>query len=249
MWSIFLLPLGHLQQALAMGESKEERYVREVCFEKFGAVLRKIPESTVSGVKTADFELLDGEQRIAVIEIKQTEWTPRTAEFGWVDEEVNIPEAYGPRDPSLTVKTRADKGPKRVGKLIASAWKQLEAYDAPKILVFVNDDPHLDIVDLEEAWNGFLDYGTEETGYLRNVVSKKIARGHIKDTKGRIDLYVWFDRHYGKGTHVSFAAGGEEVRTEGPTFSCVSIVGYELARRYFGCPELEIPEHLMLSSR
>ena len=225
-------------------ETAEEVYVREFCFQKFGVVLRKIPESTVSGVKTADFELLDGEQRVAVVEVKQTELTPRNAEFGWVDEEVKIPEAYGPRDPSLTVKTRPDRGPKRVGKLIAEAWKQLANYDSPRVLVIVNDEPQLDVNDLSEAWNGFLVYGTEETGYLRNVVSKKIARGHIKDSKGKIDLYIWFDRHYGKGTHIAFAAGGTEVRTEGPLFSCVSLVGYDLARRYFGCPEMEIPDDL-----
>lgn len=100
------------------------------------------------------------------------------------------------------------------------------------------------MVDLVEAWNGFLDYGTERTGYLRNVASYKIAQGQLKDTKGKIDLYVWFDRHYGKGTHITFAAGGSEVRTEGPKFSCVSLVGYHLARRYFGCPEIEIPDDL-----
>jgi hypothetical protein len=231
-----------------MGESDVERYVREICFEKFGALLRKIPESTEPGVKTADFDLIEREQRIAVIEVKRTAWMPRTAEFGWADEQVNIPEAYGARDPSLTIKTRKDTGPKRVGKLIASAWKQLEGYDAPKILVFVNDEHQLDIVDLVEAWNGFLDYGTETTGYLRNVASNKIVQGHIKDTKGKIDLYVWFDRHYGKGTHIAFATGRSEVRTEGPKFSCVSLVGYDLARRYFGCPEIEIPYDLKSAS-
>jgi prepilin-type processing-associated H-X9-DG protein len=123
-------------------------------------------------------------------------------------------------------------------------WKQLEGYDSPKILVFVNDEHNLDIVDLVEAWNGFLYYGTEATGYIRNTASRKIAQGHIGQTKGKIDLYVWFDRHYGKGTHLGFADGRVEVRTEGPDFSCVSLEGYHLARRYFGCPEVEIPDHL-----
>ena len=227
-----------------MVESAEEIYVREQCFLKFGTVLRKIPESTVSGVQTADFELLDGEQRVAVIEVKQMALTPRTDEFGWTDVKVDIPEVYGPRGPSLTMKTRVDKGPKKIGERIAEAWKQLKGYDSPKILAFVNDERQLDIDDLIEAWNGFLEYGTEETGYMTNVASWKIAKGHIKDIKGKIDLYVWFDRHFGKGTLVSFAAGGSEVRTEGPKFSCVSLVGYDLARRYFGCPEMEIPEEL-----
>jgi len=226
-----------------MVESAEEIYVREQCFLKFGTVLRKIPESTVSGVQTADFELLDGEQRVAVIEVKQFALTPRTAAHGWV-EASDIPEMYGPRDDRFKMHTRDDFGPTKIGRTIDAAWRQLRLYESPKILVFVNDEHAFDVVDLQEAWNGFLDYGTAETGYLRNVASKKIARGRIRDAKGKIDLYVWFDRHYGKGRYVGFHDGQEEFRTEGPLFRCSTLVGYELARHYFGCQEMEIPEDL-----
>src|SRR5690606_35538848 len=108
--------------------------------------------------------------------------------------------------------------------LIHSAWKQLQSYpdQLPKILVLVNDETGADVGDLEEAFQGFLDYGNEETGYVRNVVSARLANGRIRDEKAKIDLYVWFDRHYGTRSICLVLPAGEqprtEVRDEGPFF-------------------------------
>ena len=227
-----------------MSETNAEAYVRELIFKKFGTVLRKLPGSKEHGVKTPDFELLDGETCVAVLEVKQIEYVSRTEKNGWEDVDTDIPG----QSTSLIMKTRRDNGPERVGSDIHDAWKQLKGYNIPKILAFVNNEHGLDVVDLKEAWNGFLEYGTEETGYVVNVVSAKIANGRIKGEKGQIDLYIWFDRHYGEGTHVSsFQTSGvvHEVRTQGPYISLVTLAGYELARRYFGAPETEIPEDIL----
>lgn len=192
-------------------ELDEEAYVRRVLGERFGITLRKIPESKTAGEKTADFELLDGDERVAVVEVKTLEHSPRTQANGWKRQ-------YG------GWMRAKDNGPARVAGTIHTAWKQLATYDAPKVLVVANDDWHIDVIDLQEAIHGFLDYGTNATGYYRNAASMKIANGRIRDEKDRIDLYVWIDRW----------KGGEPIcRFTTPT-------GYDLARRFFGCPVVPI---------
>jgi hypothetical protein len=189
-----------------MREREEEEYLREMLAARFSVELRKLPEA---GVKTADFELLEQGQRMAALEVKLLERTPRTPENGW---HVVV------RD-GMTQSTRNDNAPARVGRVIHAAFKQLRQYEVPKILVFVNDESMLDVLDLDEAYNGFLNYGDEKTGYA-SWASKKIANGDIAEEKTLIDLYVWIDRQ----------------RALGPVFKFATAAGQELARRYFGCP-------------
>lgn len=202
--------------------------MREVLARKFRARLQKIPESRTD--RRADFELMDGDARAAVAEVKHLPYLARTPENGWV------PEAEGP------FLVRGDNATKRVGSFIHQAWKQLSLYEGPKILIFVNDESGIDVHDLEEAYQGVMRYGSKETGYLYNTVSAPIANGRIRETKGLIDLYIWLDRRYGEGTPVQvFPAGGvpsTEMRTEGPLFRCTTSVGRALAQRFFHCPEL-----------
>jgi len=208
-------------------ETPDERYVRELFARRFTVELRKIPETTEE--KTADFEMLDQGQRVAVVEVKTLERTPRTEANGWR------------KDPGGGM-TRKDNAPKRVGTWIDKAWKQLRQYAEPKVLVFVNDETGIDVHDLEEAYHGVMPYGTEELGYIYNSASASIANGRIKDVKGKIDLYVWLDRKYDGGRLAQVFPTGQpsytETRTEGPTFRCTTDEGYGLARN-FGCPELE----------
>jgi len=208
-------------------ELEEERYVRELFDGRFGVQLRKIPERP--NEQTADFEMLDLGRRVAIVEVKTLERAARTVANGW-------------RQETGGGFTRKDNATKRVGTLIYSAWKQLGRYAEPRVLVFVNDESGIDVHDLEEAYNGFMEYGTEELGYVYNTVSVPIANGRIKDIKGKIDLYIWLDRKYGAGKIVHVFPAGQpsytETRTEGPTFRCTTGAGYDLARRFFRCPEL-----------
>ncbi len=197
-------------------EREEERFVRETFYEHFGVQLQKIPESSSSGEKTADFELIFQAQRFGVIEVKKLIRTPRTPENGWtvIYRENGIREAR-----------RKDNSPQRVARLIQTAWKQLSSYPEPKILTIVNDESIADVDDLTEAFNGFLEYGNEDSGYHDNTASWKIANGYIKEIKWKIDLYIWIDR----------------IHNQPPVFRVVSDEGHRIARLCFGCSDLSTP--------
>jgi hypothetical protein len=199
-------------------EREEERFVRETLFKRFGAQLRKLPESKRPGEKAADFELLVGDTRGAVMEIKRLIRTPRTPENGWEVTE---------RDGRRRVTRRAN-APQRVTKLIQEAWRQLRLYAEPKILAFVNDEARADGGDLDEAFNGFMEYGNEEGVGYTNVSSRKLANGRIRDLKWNIDLYIWIDR----------------ARAAEPVFKVVTEEGHRIARLCFGCPDLGAPPNM-----
>jgi hypothetical protein len=194
-------------------EREEEIYVRKLLRDRYAACLRKIPRSEQEGVKTPDYELLVTNGRAAVLEVKRLVRTPRTPENGW---HVKV-SSTGIREA-----TRIDNAPQRVSKLIHEAFKQLNTVPDPKILVFVNDETQMDSLDLLEAFNGFLYYGNDSVGYYKNTVSAKVANGAIRDEKWRIDLYVWIDR----------------CRLVNPEFRVATDTGLELARRFFGCPDI-----------
>jgi hypothetical protein len=189
-----------------MVEREEERYVHQLLAKRFKLELRKLPEAAV---KTVDYELLDSGQRVAVVEVKRLDRTPRTPENGW---QVTV------RD-GITYSTRIDNAPARVGRVIHDAFKQLSQYEEAKILVFVNDELMMDVYDLDEAYNGFLNYGDDVVGYA-NWASRKIANGDIREEKTLMDLYIWLER----------------LRPQEPAFRFATAAGQQLAQRYFGCP-------------
>jgi len=186
-------------------ESREEKFVRELLARHFNVVVRKLPEDSI---KTADYELLAEDERAAVLEVKQLQSTPRTAKNGWkVIERDGVCHAQ-----------REDNAPRRVSDVIRAASKQLRGYAEPKILIFLNDEPLADVLDLDEAYNGFLDYGDDLYGYT-NMASARIADRILK-AKKLIDLYVWIDRHW----------------PSEPAFRITTEAGLALAQRFFGCP-------------
>ena len=60
-------------------------------------------------------------------------------------------------------------------------------------MIFFNND-HVDIKDLEEAYNGCHIYGNKDFSY-KNTASAKFANGRICEEKSKIDLYFWIDHH------------------------------------------------------
>lgn len=197
-------------------ECKEERFVRETLFERFGARLRKLPESRRTGEKTADFELLVEDRRCGVMEVKRLIRTPRTPENGWRVVE---------RDGIRSATRKCDNSPQRVAKLIQEAWPQLSPYPEAKILTIVNDESLADGDDLGEAFNGFREYGNSEGIGYTNIASARLANGRIRDLKWNIDLYIWIDR-----AHQLL-----------PVFKVVTEEGHRIARLCFGCPDLGAP--------
>jgi hypothetical protein len=141
-----------------------------------------LPESDIPSVKTPDYEMMSEERRAAVVEVKQLGRVPRTAENGWR------------LDESTGFSTRTDNGAARVGAAIHRAYKQLSRFAEPKVLVFVNDDS-MDFLDLREALQGYLLYGTDEVGFFRNDAGRRVSEGTIREEKLTIDLYVWINRY------------------------------------------------------
>ena len=189
-----------------MSEREDEVYVRNLFDERYGACLRKIPETSEP---TPDYELVVEGKRCAVLEAKRLERAPRTPENGW------RVSRHGP----ITRATREDNGPSRVTALIHKACRQFSAFSDPKILAFVNDENMLDALDMEEAFNGSLYYGNEQIGYA-NTSSAKIANGRIREEKKNIDLFIWMDRY----------------KTRNPVFRFATDTGHHLAQRFFRCP-------------
>ena len=207
-----------------MPELEDERFVRELFERLYGVQLRKVPESDT---KTFDFELLAGARRVAAVEVKTLIRVPRTAENGWVQD------ANGSM-------TRPDNGAARVGAIIHEAYKQLATATEAKVLVIVNDDS-LDFLDLREALNGYLAYGTGESRY-KSTAARKIANGRIRDEKLRIDLYIWLNRYEGRYPHRSDGQPLPLHQQRDPLFVLASEAGHGLARTFFGAPETPKPD-------
>ena len=156
---------------------KTELFIKNLFADRFKIELRKIPEP--GDKQTPDFEMIANGERVAVLEVKNLEAVDPSKAKGWS------------KDGFFS--TRKDNGPARVARCIHKACGQLSEYQEPKILVLVSDGD-VDVLDLEEAVRGFLDYGDGDF-VLRNTASRKIAQGDIRDEKGKIDLYVWVNRH------------------------------------------------------
>ena len=181
-----------------------EIYVQRFCLEH-GLILRKI---AAGSQPTPDFEALHGNFRELVLEVKNFE----------PFDELQL-------DLDFTVEAamrgclRDDNGPGRVGKVIHAAAKQLRSYSCPKVLVVVNDEPCLDVHDLDAAYRGYLLYRTSDRRLEADRSSARIADGRVRDSKTVIDLYVWIDR---SNETVSFRFRGRS--------------GREVAERFFRYP-------------
>jgi len=136
--------------------------------------------------------------------------------------------------------TREDNSVSRVGKAIHQAYKQLSTYPGSRVLTLVNDDS-MDFLTLRETLEGYLVYGTKETGRYKNLAGRKVAMGRIRDEKHRIDLYIWINRY--EGRHIWRPTGILPHEEAGkPFFLFASDAGYALARSLFGVPEVPKPE-------
>jgi hypothetical protein len=115
-------------------------------------------------------------------------------------------------------KTGIDKSPSRVGRAIHEKCKQLSTCSGPKV------------------------HGN--VGHFKNIASRKVAEGLIREEKWTVDLYIWINRY--EGRH-SFRVDGQPLPSHaefGPFFSFASEAGYALARQFFGVPEVRSPRRI-----
>jgi hypothetical protein len=159
-------------------QNKDEIYVEELFLDKYQLKFHKIEEGDI---KTPDYYVKEGENTFAVAEVKGF-----IADFDFEDG------SWTKNEDGIYEKEKEDNGPSRVARKIIEGYKQLVHYSEPKILIFVNHESALDIVDLQECCNGYLDYSNGTTNY-RNNASRRIALGKLKDVKNKIDLYIWID--------------------------------------------------------
>lgn len=213
-------------------ENPDEIFVRRLLEDRYGVCLRKIGEE--EDVRTPDYELLDGDARVAVAEVKTLQHVPRTEATGWRVER---------HDPYRWSATRDDNSPSRVSDHIRTAAKQLRRYEEPRILAFLNQEPMMDVHDLEEAVQGFLPYGNDEIGYFLNAASMRIAEGRIREDRWLVDLYVWIEPP--KGPRIVFHAVDKIEHLDATeatvAFRVTSERGLSVAHRFFGCPA-ELPK-------
>lgn len=160
--------------------TKEERIVAQLLKDEYNLTLAKILESEI---KTPDFSLTQGGTKIAICELKSFFPDPVDEAHGYVFEG------------GIYTRETEDNGPNRVARKIDDAYKQLRNSSSPKVLIFYNKDSLLDVLDLEECYNGFLKYSTVDGKFsYNNVASKRIAFGsRIVAKKKEIDLYIWID--------------------------------------------------------
>ena len=154
-----------------------ERFLQDFFQETYGIKLLKIKESVG---QLPDFEFIDNGKRKFVCELKTIERV-RKEENGWKIISTNS---------NGTQELTSEKDPtNRISRLIHSAYKQLQMYEEPKVLVFLNNDRLVDVQDLEDAFTGYR-FLFESFGSIVNQSLKRVANGNIKTIKYKIDLYV-----------------------------------------------------------
>jgi len=158
-----------------------ETFIEIYFKEQFGLTLRKIPEHP-SG-KSPDFECIEDGLCIFVAELKTiTDHLPSEA-TRWTMTQHSDVEMSAVRD---------DNSPNRVANLIEKAHMQLRTRTEPKLVILLND-AGLDILDLKEAIDGYLDYRNQSTKILRNTKSAYIAK-RLQPTLAELDAIIWMEK-------------------------------------------------------
>ena len=160
-----------------------EQYVCDLFKDRYGISLTKIDDIGGKNGQEPDFEFLENGKRIFVCELKEYETLDPSEETGW--ETIHYP------DGSIG-HTRDSNAPNKISGSIHQAYKQLKKYDEPKILVFLNHYPGLDVRDLEETYRGFNKFEVDGETVV-DVYYRRASEGVIKEEKNKIDLYVWID--------------------------------------------------------
>jgi hypothetical protein len=186
-----------------------ERFLQDLFQETYGIKLLKIKESDN---KSPDFEFIDNGKWIFMCELKTIERV-RTKQAGWKIINTNsdgIQERTSEKDPT-----------NRISRLIYSAYKQLQSYEEPKVIVFLNKEPLIDVRDLDDTFIGYR-FLFKSFGSIINQSFKRVSNGNIKTIKYKIDLYIWIHKNFNGIT---------------PFFRYPTAGGYDLSKKYFHNPD------------
>jgi len=169
-------------------DRKAKAFVRDTLATTCRVTLREIePEPDK---KTADFEMIDGADRVLVAELKTIEHRPSPNDW-WSYE----------ADP---------KWASRLLEKIDDAYKQVSAYPHPWAVILHNADPRIDISHFDEAFRGERVLGAIEG--RRIVRTNPASYGRTIERRYEIDLYIWvdeLDRPCRLGVYGSTPAGHE----------------------------------------
>ena len=163
--------------------SASENIIQELFLSHYGLHLKKIDEKDGKNGKQPDFEYLVDDKRIFVCELKEYIRIDPSEETGW--------EVLNHSDGSVEA-TRNSNAPNKVSDSIHTAFKQLQKYSEPKILIFLNHYSGLDVRDLIETYRGFSEYSIANKKII-DIYYRRASEGKIKHEKDKIDLYIWID--------------------------------------------------------
>lgn len=195
-----------------------EQYVRDLFEGRYRVSLKKIDDNDGKNGQEPDFEYLENEKRIFVCELKEYETINPSEEAGW--EKIHHPDgAIG--------FTRTSRAPDKIKKSIYKAYQQLKKYAEPKILIFLNHYPGLNVKDLEETFTGFSEYKIGGRRVVDNYYRRASER--VIEEKSKIDLYIWIDT---PDKNSSLESDNIYMRT-------VTNIGQKLAEAYFSAPAKE----------
>lgn len=157
----------------------EEIVVQELFLNRYKINLEKIQECNT---KTPYFEYVKNNKRIFVIELKTLKRIRPSKETGYKKEKSGW-------------WSKKDTNASKVAYLLKKAHPQLEKYNNPKILTYLNETNDYDFLDLTSALTGKLTFYDKNNPADQETCDlyKYIANGDIKEKKNDIDLYIWID--------------------------------------------------------
>jgi hypothetical protein len=166
-------------------KTPSEEFVVEAFEKNFDLPLTKIPESDM---KSPDFEKSGALGRAFVIELKDIEAVEASEATGWV---------VRYHSSGIREAERMNNSVSRIATKVYDAFKQLEKFVEPKGIVFLNFDSRVGIQHFDEAYRGYRVYSHGEFAY-KNIASKRVIEGRLKDVKDKIDFFIWFEHDSGR---------------------------------------------------
>jgi hypothetical protein len=190
-----------------------EQYVHKLIQDRYGISLKKIDDSSGKYGQEPDFEYIMNNERIFVCELKEYEAINPSEEAGW--------EIKHHSDGSAEA-TRNSNAPNKISESIHNAYKQLIKYSEPKILIYLNHYPGLDVRDLEETYRGFGEYVVGDRKII-DYYYRRASKGKIREEKTKIDLYIWID-----ASDKNSAIERDEIYLRS-----ITAIGNNIAEKYF----------------
>ncbi len=167
---------------MSNNDLKAKTFVRDFLASTCGVTLREIESKPDE--KSADFEMIDGSERILVAELKTLEYYPPSAATGWT----MIREDEGGADGY-----RKYQGPARIADKIYDAYVQLSQYPHPWAVIIHNADYRINAGTFYAA---FAENRVMDIDGRRLIIetARKIVLEKTRRARREIDLFIWIDQ-------------------------------------------------------